>query len=181
MKHAFVGFSALLADIAMCLNWYRLASSGHYCCVYPTLELPDGHVLEPGVVVNGDGATPEPDYERFRGAPNFIADVHSSELSAEYVDRRQRFAAAGVQEYLAVFDTQPLTWRWHSSTDIGFELLTPDDDGIIRSVALPGLWFPESALSSRDWWTLMATITRGVTRQGHHDYMHKVWHPKSTG
>ena len=179
MKHAFVGFSALLTDLAMCLNWYRLASTGHFCCVYPTVELPDGYVLEPGVIVNSGGATPEPEYERFRGAPNFIADVHSSASSVEYVDRRQRFADAGVLEYLAVFDTQPLTWRWNSTSGTDFELLTPDQDGIIRSEALPGLWFPESALSSRDWWTLMATITRGVTRQGHHDYMHQIWHPKN--
>ena len=179
MKHAFVGFSALLADIAMCLNWYRLSSTGHYFCVYPTLELPDGHVLEPGVVVNNDGATPEPEYERLRGAPNFIADVLSSESSEEYLDRKQRFADAGVLEYLAIFDTQFLTWHWNTLTDDGFELLTADDDGVIRSTALPGLWFPEAALSSRDWWTLMATISRGVTRQGHHDYMHKIWHPEN--
>lgn len=183
MKQISIGHSALLTDLAMCLNWYRLASPGLYCCVHPTLELPNGHVVAPGVVVMVNHgahkhATPEPEYERFRGAPNLIADVFPSASSEEYRDRRLRFTETGVGEYLAVFDTQPLTWRWHTATDSGFDLLTADD-GVLQSLALPGLWFPEKALASRDWWTIMATITRGVTRRGHHYFMHAIWHSEN--
>lgn len=186
MQQISVGLSALLTDLATCLNWYRLASPGLYCCVHPTLELPDGFVLTPGVVVMVNHgvhrqATPEPDYERFRGAPNFIADVFRSESSGEYEDRRERFSVAGVQEYLAVFDTDPLTWHWHTGTDGGFEMLRPDDDAVIRSQALPGLWFPVAAFSSRDWWSLTACTTRGVTRRGHHEFMDTIWHVGTGG
>ena len=34
-----VGQSALLTDIAMCINYYRLFSPGLYCCVHATVQL----------------------------------------------------------------------------------------------------------------------------------------------
>lgn len=175
-----VGHSALLTDLAMCLNWYRLASPGLYCCVRATLELPDGHVYAPDVLVmvnHGEhkSATPEPEFERFRGAPNLIVDVYPNETSRQYEERHQRLTSAGVGEYLAVFDTQPLTWRWHTADDSGLGILKPVD-GVLQSSALPGLWVPEAAFAARDWWTIMATITRGVSRRGHHDYMNSIWY-----
>ena len=46
-----VGRSALLTDIAMCINYYRLFSPGLYWCIHATVELHDGTRLCPGVVV----------------------------------------------------------------------------------------------------------------------------------
>jgi hypothetical protein len=36
-----VGQSALLTDIAMCINYYRLFSPGLYCCVHATVQSPE--------------------------------------------------------------------------------------------------------------------------------------------
>ena len=46
-----VGQSALLTDIAMCINYYRLFSPGLYCCIHATVQLDDGTRFCPGVVV----------------------------------------------------------------------------------------------------------------------------------
>ena len=46
-----VGQSALLTDLAMCINYYRLFSPGLYCCVHATVQLDDGTRLCPGIVV----------------------------------------------------------------------------------------------------------------------------------
>ena len=46
-----VGQSALLTDIAMCINYYRLFSPGLYCCVHATVQLDDGTRFFPGIVV----------------------------------------------------------------------------------------------------------------------------------
>lgn len=175
-----IGHSALLTDLATCLNWYRLASPGLYCCVHVTVELSEGNAVTPGVVLMVNHgrlrtASPEPEYAVFRGSPNFIADVFASPTDAEYQSRSRQFADAQVREYLAVFDTEPLTWNWHSAEAPDYGLLTADDDGVLRSQALPGLWIPETAFSARDWWAIMASITRGVTRRGHHDFMDTIW------
>jgi hypothetical protein len=34
----------------------------------------------------------------------------------------------------------------------------PDDEGIIKSRSLPGLWIPVKALRKRNFWTVMASI-----------------------
>lgn len=96
-------------------------------------------------------ASPEPDYQVFRGAPNFIVDV---------------------------FDSDPLSWNWHAIGNTDDQLLAANDDGVIRSKALPGLWVPETAFQTRDWWMVMASTTRGVTRRGHHQLIDTIWNPK---
>ncbi len=177
-----LGHSALLTDLATCLNWYRMASPGLYCCLHVSVELGEHRLLTPGVVLMVNHgrlktAKPEPDYERFRGPPNFIADVFPSPDDPEYQRRRSWFAEAGVSEYLAVFDTGPLSWRWHARTVPEFGDLAADADGVLRSQALAGLWIPTKALCERDWWAIMAAITRGVTRRGHHEFMEAIWNP----
>ena len=47
--------------------------------------------------------------------------------------------------------------------------------GIFKSVALPGLWISPAAVEERDWWSVMATIERGITRKGHHEFMGTIW------
>jgi hypothetical protein len=178
-----IGHSALLTDIATCLNCYRLASPGLYCCVHVAVELPSRERVTPGVVLMVNhgrlkNASPEPEYEIFRGSPNFIADVFASPAEVEYQTRKRQFSDAGVGEYLAVFDTEPLTWHWHSSDVSGYGLLSADEDGVLRSKGLPGLWVPEKAFSNRDWWAIMASIARGVTRRGHHELMNTIWNPE---
>ena len=46
-----VSESALLTDIAMCVNYYRLFSPGLYCCVHAPLQLDDVTRLRPGIIV----------------------------------------------------------------------------------------------------------------------------------
>jgi len=46
-----------------------------------------------------------------------------------------------------------------------YRLVEPDEDGIIRSHALPNLWVPLKALQDRDWWTVLGCIERGVSRR----------------
>ena len=180
MKPLSVGLSALLADVSLCLNHYRLASPGVYCCIHAEVELGSGFRFTPGVtlMVNHGrhrNATPEPDYELFRGSPNFIADVFADETDPEYELRATSCGEQNVHEYLAVFDTDPLTWKWHSRDEAGFGDLLPDKDEVLRSRAMPGLWIATTAFSSRNWWAIMASTTLGITRCGHHDFMDSIW------
>ena len=49
------------------------------------------------------------------------------------------------------------------------------------SAAMPGLWIPAHALKHRDWWAIMAAITRGESRVGHHDFMDAIWKADKSG
>jgi hypothetical protein len=174
--------SALLTDIAMCVNYYRLFSPGLYCCVHAPLQLDDVTRLRPGIIVmvnHGElkQCDPGPEYDCFHGPPNFVLDVFPGDELLDYHDRRAAFERAGVLEYVAISDSDPVSWIWNRRVDGKFAAIETADNECIMSTALPGLWIPTMALKQRDWWTIMATIARGVTRIGHHDFMATIWKP----
>ena len=177
-----VNESALLTDIAMCVNYYRLFSPGLYCCVHVMVELNDGTRWRPGLVVMVNHGVwkqcePEPDYDCFRGPPNFVLDVFPASELRDYVVRRAAFERAGVGEYVALRNSQPLTWTWNRRVDNRFTEVETAEDELLMSSALPGLWMPTSALRNRDWWTILGAIARGVSRVDHHQFMDAIWRP----
>jgi hypothetical protein len=103
--------------------------------------------------------------DAFRGPPNFILDVFDTEDDPDFLRRRDRFCHFGVHEYLAVLNDEPAGVRWHRLDAGSYRLVEPDDDGIIRSHALPNLWVPLKSLQERDWWTILGCIERGVSRR----------------
>ena len=175
-----VGQSALLTDIAMCLNYYRLFSPGLYCCIHATVQLDVDIRISPGVILMVNHGRlkqcdPGPEYDYFRGPPNFVLDVFPGDGLLDYEYRRECFERAQVLEYVAVQDSDPVEWIWNRLIDGKFSVIEADDDELIMSTALPGLWVSPYSLRNRDWWSIMAAIARGVTRVGHHDFMDTIW------
>jgi hypothetical protein len=171
-----VGHSALLTDIAMCINYYRLFTPGLYCCVHATVELADGTRFRPGVVVqvnHGPLVTcePDPDYKVFAGPPNFVLDVVPVDEWPDYEQRRDAFERSGVFEYVALRLGDEFDWVWNRLVDGKYSSVETTENELIMSAALPGLWVPTYALKSGNWWAIMAAIARGVSRVGHHRFM----------
>lgn len=171
-----VGLSALLTDIAMCINYYRLFSPGLYCCVHATVQLGDGARFCPGIVVQVNHGPlklcdPDPDYGFFAGPPNFILDVFPEGDLPDYEKRRDGFERAGVFEYVAVRLGEPFAWVWNRLIDGKYSAVETAENELIMSAALPGLWIPAYALKYGNWWAVMAAIARGVSRVGHHQFM----------
>ncbi len=175
-----VGQSALLTDIAMCINYYRLFSPGLYCCVHATVQLNNDARFCPGVVVQVNHGPlkqcePEPSFDCFKGPPNFVLDVFPADDMLDYERSRACFERHGVIEYVALRLTDPVEWIWNRLIDDKFAVIETTESELIMSAALPGLWIPPHALKHRDWWAIMGTIARGVSRVGHHDFMDTIW------
>jgi hypothetical protein len=168
-----VGQSALLTDIAMCINYYRLFTPGLYCCVNVAVQLDSGTRFGAGIVVqvnHGVLKQCEPNYG-FDGPPNFVLDVFPGGDLLDYEHRRECFERAQVREYVALQDTDPVQWFWNRLIDGKFSVIESADNELIMSAALPGLWIPSYSLKNRNWWAIMAAIARGVSRVGHHEFM----------
>jgi Uma2 family endonuclease len=160
--------SALLTDLALCINRYRLFSPGWYVCVLARVQLSPEEWEVPGLVamVNyGRKKQCEVRDEVFHGAPNFVLDVFDSPEDADFLRRRERFCRFGVREYLVAFQDDPVEVLWHRWDDGVYRLVEPDEDGILRSEALPNLWLPLMGLQQRDWWAVLGCIERGVSRR----------------
>lgn len=180
-----LGLSALLTDLAMCMNHYRLFSPGLYCCVHATVQLDEATRFCPGIIVQVNHGplklcAPDAEYQYFQGPPNFVLDVFHGNDMLDYEHRRACYERAQVMEYVAVRLMEPVEWIWNRLVDGQLtEVKTPDGE-LIMSTALPGLWIPPTALMHRNWWTIMSTIERGVSRLGHHQFMDTIWRKDRT-
>src|SRR5258708_39948355 len=100
-----VGQSALLTDIAMCVNYYRLFSPGLYCCTLVSVQLDEDARLCPGVIAmvnygKHKQCTVDPSQRCFTGPPNFVLDVFPRDDLQDYGHRRTCFERAQVIEYV---------------------------------------------------------------------------------
>lgn len=160
--------SALLTDLAMCVNRWRLFSPGWYVCVLTRVQLSPEEWEVPGLVamVNyGRKKQCEVRDDVFRGPPDFVLDVFEADTDEDYLRRKERFARHGVREYLVAIDDDPVQYFWHRLGGCGYQLVAPDGDGVVRSEALPNFWAPLTALQDRDWWAVLGCVERGVSRR----------------
>ena len=157
-----------------CLRTWRCASTGGafspgwYVCVLVRVQLSAEEWEVPGLVamVNyGRKKQCEVRDEVFHGPPNFVLDVFDDAADENYLRRRDRFSRYGVHEYVAILNDDPKALAWHRLDAGGYRSVEPDDDGIFRSEALPNFGVPLNALRDRDWWTVLGSIERGVSRR----------------
>lgn len=122
--------SALLTDLALCVNRWRLLSPGWYVCVLAKVHLSPEESEVPGLVamVNyGRMKQCEVQDEVFHGAPNFVLDVFYSKDDPDFLRRRERFCKHGVHEYVVAADDDLL---WHRLDAGSYKLVEPDKDGV---------------------------------------------------
>src|SRR5271157_5419456 len=108
--------SALLTDLALCVNRYRLFSPGWYVCVLAKVQLSPEESEVPGLVamVNyGRKKQCDAGDDAFYGPPNFVLDVFDTKDDPAFPRRRDRFCKAGVHEYLVAINDETGTVLWH--------------------------------------------------------------------
>jgi Uma2 family endonuclease len=103
------------------------------------------------------------------GAPDLVAEVAASSASYDVNDKLPVYQAKGVREYIVwrVFDRQV---DWYVLRGTGYEALTADEDGILRSTIFPGLWLDPTALLGKDSERLLAVLQRGLETPEHADF-----------
>ncbi|MDQ3248501.1 MAG: Uma2 family endonuclease, partial [Chloroflexota bacterium] len=118
--------------------------------------------LEPAL--GGRSHVNEDDY--LEGAPELIVEVAASSVSYDLHDKRRVYARNGVQEYI-VLQMYEQKISWFVLREGVYELLAPDDGGILRSEVFPGLWLQVDAFWSDDAAKLLATLQAGLSSPAH--------------
>ena len=106
----------------------------------------------------------EDDY--LAGPPELIVEIAASSASYDLHDKRRVYARNGVQEYL-VIQTYEQRVDWFVLREAGYELLEPDENGLIRSQIFPGLWLQATGLWSVDLAALLAGLQEGLASPEH--------------
>lgn len=103
-----------------------------------------------------------------KGAPELVAEIAHSSRSIDLHLKKQRYARAGVFEYI-VFCLDPAGLRW-------FDLpkdceLEADSKGILRSCIFPGLWVGSKELLEDQYYPLMDILNQGLLSAQHADFV----------
>jgi Uma2 family endonuclease len=102
-----------------------------------------------------------------KGAPEFVAEVSHSSRAIDLHLKRKRYARAGVHEYLVVC-LNPIGIHWFDLTNK--TMIEPGDDGVFRSLVLPGLWIDGAALFDSNFQKSMEVLNAGIASAEHEKF-----------
>ena len=105
-----------------------------------------------------------------QGAPELVVEVAYSSVSYDLHEKLEIYREHGTLEYIA-WRVEDGSIEWFVARQGRFELLKPGDDGILRSLAFPGLWLDPEALIGGDLETVAAVARRGLDSPEHHAFV----------
>lgn len=158
------------SDVIGWLSVYRAATPGVMVCDNTTVRLDLENEVQPDALLRlepalgGRSRITEDDY--LEGPPELIVEIAASSAAYDLHDKLRVYQRSGAQEYLAV---QMYEQRadWFALREGLYEPLAPDEKGVLRSDAFPGLWLLPAALLSGDLAAVLATLQEGLAAPEH--------------
>jgi hypothetical protein len=104
------------------------------------------------------------------GSPELLAEVCVSTASYDLNQKYRLYQRAGIPEYLAVvmFEREI---RWHALVGDRYQLLAPDENGILRSGVFPGLWLDGPALLEGNLRKILDCLQDGLRSPEHQQFI----------
>ncbi|HSN78321.1 MAG TPA: Uma2 family endonuclease [Anaerolineae bacterium] len=150
------------------LGAYWAATPGVIVNDNTTLRLDLENVLQPDACLwvenSGRAWIDKDDY--LAGAPELVVEIAASSAANDLHDKLRVYRRNGVQEYLVLVTyEQEVHWfNWQSGVD---HVITPDADGILRSLLFPGLWLDPTRFWQGDVAGLLAVVQQGLASLDH--------------
>ncbi|MCX6359503.1 MAG: Uma2 family endonuclease [Armatimonadetes bacterium] len=156
------------------LNWwvttYWMATPGVEAGDNATVRLDRENEFQPDILLRIDhskGGTSRITADGYlEGPPELVIEVAASTASYDLHQKLRVYQRCGVQEYLVATAYEPSV-TWFALREGGFEPMAPDDQGVLRSEAFPGLWLKASALWERDPAAMLAALQEGLASPEH--------------
>lgn len=155
------------------LGIYALHTRGTRVSSNATVELDDFNEPQPDIslrVLPRFGGQSGTSGGYIEGAPEFVAEVAASTKSIDLFEKKDAYHRNGVREYLV--------WRvldgeldWFAWREAGYERLAPDESGVYRSEAFPGLWLDAPALLRDDMLQVERVLQRGLAGPEHEEFV----------
>lgn len=153
---------------------------GHLVQSY-VMETPGVEAADNATVILGDEDEVQPDLilrvisgghsrsaKYVEGAPELVAEIAHSSRAIDLHLKKQRYAQAGVREYIVVtLDPEKLYW-FDMQNNVE---LSADAEGITRSAAFPGLWIHGQGLLDSDHKLTAQALTAGLQSSEHQKFV----------
>ncbi len=104
------------------------------------------------------------------GAPELVAEIASSSVSADLHAKLNVYRRNAVREYI-VWRVLDRAIDWFVLREGEFLPLAAGEDGILRSEVFPGLWLNVPAMLDSKLDVVLATLQRGVATPEHQDFV----------
>lgn len=103
-------------------------------------------------------------------APELVAEVAASSAANDLYDKKKVYRRNGVQEYI-VWQSLENKLDWFSLQNGQYVSLTPDANGVIKSIVFPGLWLDVTALLAGNMTNVLNMLQQGLNSQEHTDFV----------
>lgn len=139
-----------------------------------TVRLDFENEVQPDILLRLDssrgGKSYVTDDDYIEGPPELIVEIVASSAAYDLHTKRRAYARNGVQEYLAV-QIYERRINWYVLREGVYKLLTPDENGLLRSEIFPGLWLNIEAFWANDLASILATLEAGVATSNHTEFV----------
>jgi Uma2 family endonuclease len=152
------------------LGTYAAATPGMDFASNSTVRLTSDTEPQPDAVLfirpeyGGTVVISDDDY--IENSPDLIVEVAASSVSIDLGAKFEAYAEAGVREYV-VWRTLDGAIDWFALREGHYVPLGPDEAGVLRSDAFPGLWLSVPAALQRDMAAILATLRQGIKSPEH--------------
>ena len=169
-------------DLIIWLGNYKVATPGVRLGDNPTIRLDLDNEPQPDAVLLIDASAGGQSYlgenGYVEGAPELIAEVAASSAGIDLGDKKRAYRRNGVQEYIVwqVFDRK---LDWFRLQEGDYISLGADENGVIRSQVLPGLWLAVPALLAGDMQGVLAVLKEGINSTEHAAFAKRLADAKS--
>ncbi|MDQ6662770.1 MAG: Uma2 family endonuclease [Acidobacteriota bacterium] len=103
-------------------------------------------------------------------APELVAEISLSSKSYDLGPKLDLYRTAGVREYIVVLvEESKVIWRGMTGDVESF--IQPDRNGILRSLAFPGLWLDAEALLKKDLPRMLRVLNKGLRSPEHEQFV----------
>lgn len=104
-----------------------------------------------------------------QGSPEFVAEVAASSVSYDLHSKLRAYQRNGVQEYVVLL-TYEQRIVWYVLAAGKYVPLQPDEDGVLRSRAFPGLWLDPTHFWNGDINGLLTVLGQGLASVEHAEF-----------
>ncbi len=165
------------SDIIAWVGTYRAATPGVRVSDNTSLRLDVDNEPQPDMCVWIDdptGQAPRVPKESFLEiVPELIVEVAASSAAYDLHDKLNAYRRNRVQEYLVLIVYEQES-RWHVWEEGEYHLLEPDEEGVLRSRVLPGLWLQPERFWAGDLAGVLAVLQQGLASPEHEAFVKRL-------
>lgn len=162
------------ADVLAWLGLYRSLTPGTRSSDNATIFLDLDNNPQPDAMLRIEraaGGTSENSIDGYlHGPPELIVEIAASTESYDLHDKMNAYRRNGVQEYV-VWRVRDGEIDWFQLTSGRYELITPNEQGIVQSGVFPGLWLNVAAMLNADLAAVLADLQAGTQSSEHADFV----------